>query len=41
LEIFKNIKFTCYESGHVIYLSESALAKLRDHVRGRHDEAGQ
>ena len=38
-EIRKNIKFTYYQSGHMIYLSESELAKLRDDVAAWYDEA--
>ncbi|WP_353198043.1 peptidase S10 [Sandarakinorhabdus sp.] len=38
-DIRKNIKFTYYQSGHMIYLSEPELAKLRDDVAAWYDEA--
>jgi carboxypeptidase C (cathepsin A) len=34
-----NIKFTYYQSGHMIYLAESELAKMRDDVAAWYDEA--
>jgi carboxypeptidase C (cathepsin A) len=37
-ELRKNIKFTYYQAGHMIYLSETELAKLRDDVAGWYDE---
>ena len=37
-ELRKNIKFTYYQSGHMIYLSEAELAKLRDDVAAWYDE---
>ena len=40
-EIRKNIKFTYYQSGHMIYLAESELARLRDDVAAWYDEAAR
>ena len=36
-ELRKNISFTYYQSGHMIYLSEAELAKLRDDVAAWYD----
>ena len=38
-ELNRNIRFTYYESGHMIYLAESELAKMRDDVAAWYDEA--
>jgi carboxypeptidase C (cathepsin A) len=38
-DLNRNIKFTYYQSGHMIYLAESELAKMRDDVAAWYDEA--
>jgi carboxypeptidase C (cathepsin A) len=38
-DLNRNITFTYYQSGHMIYLAESELAKMRDDVAGWYDAA--
>ncbi|WP_353217742.1 peptidase S10 [Sandarakinorhabdus sp.] len=38
-DLNKNIRFTYYQSGHMIYLAESELAKMKDDVAAWYDEA--
>ena len=38
-DLNRNIKFTYYQSGHMIYLAESELAKMRDDVAAWYEEA--
>lgn len=38
-ELNRNISFTYYQSGHMIYLAESELAKMRDDVAAWYDAA--
>ncbi|MBU6166768.1 MAG: peptidase S10 [Alphaproteobacteria bacterium] len=38
-DLNRNIRFTYYQSGHMIYLAESELAKMKDDVAAWYDEA--
>jgi carboxypeptidase C (cathepsin A) len=38
-DLGRNIRFTYYQSGHMIYLAESELAKMKDDVASWYDEA--